>query len=220
MRIRFTARRVTHDRALNAGAQTPSPCRRIAVRYPRTVIAALGLSLSAALTLGLPSVSALAAPSAAVGSSVPSGAVKVASTAVPRNGAAGAVPAAAQAADPCKGKSQTYIVRTFIRGPEVFPLRCGTTTWGYNHLVYREHDYNPALIALTVARGSAPVPGEQVLQWKWSSMTCPTYNYTYTVVYNQGALNGKGVRPQGIITAYESVTVTNDAKSAKTPKCG
>jgi hypothetical protein len=212
VRIRFTARRATNDRAPSAGAKTPSRRRGITVRRSKVAIAALGLSLSTALTLGLPSAStALAAPSTSAGTSASSGAVKVVSTAVPQN------MSAARASDPCKGKSQTYVVRTFIRGPEVFPLRCGTNTWGYNHLVYRAHDYNPALIALTVARGSAPVPGEQVLQWKWHTLTCPTYNYTYTVVYNQGALNGHGVRPQGIITAYESVTVTNTANAAK---CG
>jgi hypothetical protein len=170
-------------------------------------IAALGLSLSAALTFSLSSASsALAAPSAASHSS---------SVAAPR---AAASIAAAAAADPCSGKSQTKVVTTFIRGPEVFPLRCGTTTWGYNHIVYRDHNYDPALIALTISRGSQPVPGEQVLQYKWESETCPVnYKYTYTVVYNQGALNGNGVRPQGVITAYESVQAEPD--SAHEPDC-
>jgi ABC-type antimicrobial peptide transport system permease subunit len=168
----------------------------------RLIIATLGIALSAAFTVGLSSAgTALAATSAA---SSPS--------------AAAAAPAAS---DPCKGRSDTYIVTRFIRGPEVFPLRCGTTTWGYNHIVYRDHNYNPALIALTLARGSQPIPGQQVLQYRWSSTTCPTYNFTYTVVYNQGALNGTKVRPQGIITAYESVTVSGDPAAAHaTPKCG
>ncbi len=164
-------------------------------------LAVLGASLSAALcTSLLGASSAVAAPAAAASPARPAAAT-----------AASVFPAAS---DPCKGRSQTYVVTRFYRGPGVYPLRCGTTTWGYNHLVYREHDYNPALIALTLARGSQPVPGVQVIQYKWNSETCPDFEYTYTVVYNEGALNGTGVRPQGIITAYESAQELSDAVPA------
>jgi hypothetical protein len=103
------------------------------------------------------------------------------------------------AASPCAGQSASHIVQNFYRGPAVYPLRCGTSTWGYNHLI--KHGYNPSLIALTVARGTAD-PIFQTFTYVLD-MVCPTP--VYGVWYNEGALNGNGVRPQGIITAYESV---------------
>jgi hypothetical protein len=104
-------------------------------------------------------------------------------------------PASLAAASPCKGKSETHIVRKFFRGPEVFPLRCGTTKWGYLHLAPK-HGYDPSMIALTLSRGSGPIAGV----FTYTTMTCPSH--TYLVVENAGALHGTKVRPQGIITAY------------------
>jgi hypothetical protein len=166
---------------------------RFKERRPKLIVVALGISLSAALGLALPGAgNALAAPSAAAGSASTAGVVK-----------------GAAASNPCSGRSQTYIVRNFFRGPAVYPLRCGTSTWGYNHLI--KHGYDPSSIALTVARGQQD-PIFQI--FTYSSNTCP--NFEYKVVYNDGALNGNGVRPQGIITAYQ---VTSSAASGSTRAC-
>ena len=120
----------------------------------------------------------------------------------------------ATTANPCSGRSHSYIVQKFFRGPAVYPLRCGTSTWGYTHLV-RGHDYYPSAIALTIARGR-PDPVFQIFTFVISGNTCPIV--TYKVVYNEGPLNGNGVRPQGIITAYP--VVTGPAPDAKEPACG
>jgi hypothetical protein len=106
--------------------------------------------------------------------------------------------AASASSNPCSGQSQNHIVRNFVRGPSVYPLRCGTKTWGYTHLV-AGHEYDPAMIALTVARGSGPFLGLFTYVPNPEG-ACPTEEYR--VVENAGALNGTGVRPQGIITAY------------------
>jgi hypothetical protein len=95
-------------------------------------------------------------------------------------------------------------VQTFIRGPEVFPLRCGTSTCGYIHLV-ASHDYDPSMIAVTVSQG-AQLP---LNVFQYQVPQCPPS--WYRVVYNQGALNGTGVRPQGIITAYPTTTAASSA---------
>jgi hypothetical protein len=130
-----------------------------------------------------------------------------------------AKPVVPAASDPCKGKSETYIVKKFFRGPAVYPLRCGTSSWGYIHLV-KGHPYDPSAIALTVARGQQDAIF-QIFTYVLSRSTCPTV--TYKVVYNDGALHGTKVRPQGIITAYAVVTeavpgVTGS--SPKSPNCG
>jgi hypothetical protein len=89
-------------------------------------------------------------------------------------------------------------VRNFVRGPSVYPLRCGTKTWGYVHLV-AGHEYDPSMIALTISRGSGPFLGVFTYVPDPDN-ECPVDEYR--VVENAGALNGNGVRPQGIITAY------------------
>jgi hypothetical protein len=119
----------------------------------------------------------------------------------------------AKTANPCSGRSHSYIVQRFFRGPAVYPLRCGTNTWGYTHLIIG-HEYYPSAIALTIARGQ-PDPVFQIFTFVISTNTCPTV--TYKVVYNDGPLNGTGVRPQGIITAYP--VVSESAPDAKQPAC-
>jgi hypothetical protein len=149
---------------------------------PKVIVAALGLSLVTTAGLGLPGAgTALAASPAAAGSVATASAAKSVTPA---------------AASPCAGRSKTYIVKKFFRGPAVYPLRCGTSTWGYNHLI--KHGYNPSSIALTVAQGTQII-GKQ--KFVYSSNSCPSF--TYDVVFNTGALNGNGVQPQGIITAYQ-----------------
>jgi hypothetical protein len=121
--------------------------------------------------------------------------VAPAANAAPHNATQTSSSTTATAADPCAGRSQTYIVQTFFRGPAVYPLRCGTSSWGYIHLV-AGHEYDPSMIAVTVAQGTIQ-PLNVIDYW---TQTCPSRGFR--VVYNDGALNGTGVRPQGIITAY------------------
>lgn len=158
---------------------------------PKVVVAALGLSLATTVGLGLPGAGSALAASPAAASSVTT-AIAAEST-------------AAAATNPCAGRSKTYIVRKFFRGPAVYPLRCGTSTWGYNHLI--KHGYDPSSIALTVAQGQQSLTQQSFI---YSSNSCPSF--TYKVVFNTGALNGNGVRPQGIITAYQ-VTAAASAQA-------
>ena len=106
------------------------------------------------------------------------------------------------AANPCAGRSQTYIVANYKRGSAVYPLRCGTSTWGYVHLI-QKHEYLPGTIAVVVARGGQSTSGHFFYKgYPGSAFGLGCKEVSYRVVYNTGALNGNGVRPQGIITAY------------------
>ncbi|MFJ3584737.1 hypothetical protein ACIPPS_21265 [Streptomyces sp. NPDC090127] len=97
-------------------------------------------------------------------------------------------------ADPRAGKSENHIVKNYTRGFVNVPLRCATSTWGYRHLVPK-HGFNDSQIANTVARG------KQSFGFYYTNLAqCPPT--TFKVVYNDGALGGTGVRPQGIIIAY------------------
>lgn len=108
--------------------------------------------------------------------------------------AASAPASAAPASDPCAGKSANHIVKKYTRSFVTVPLRCGTSTWGYRHLVPK-HGFNDGQIANTVARG------KQSFGFYYTNLTqCPPM--AFKVVFNNGAIGGTGVRPQGIITAY------------------
>lgn len=114
--------------------------------------------------------------------------------------------------NPCAGKSQASVVRTYYHQVSYIPLRCGTATWGYNHLV-ASHDYDPSMIQLTLAQGTQVSPGV----YQYSKPQCPPF--IYRVVFNGGALNGNStIAPQGIITAYQ-VTTSAAVKSAASPRC-
>jgi hypothetical protein len=68
-------------------------------------------------------------------------------------------------------------------------------SWGFIHIVIG-HGWDAATdqaIAAVIARGFYDAG---VYNWR----TCPNFR----VPYNPGPLNGTGVSPQGIITAYES----------------
>ena len=58
-------------------------------------------------------------------------------------------------------------------------MRCGTATWGFNHIKARWNVAYDALIAATVSRG---YDDGNVLNWR----TCPNFR----VVYNPGPLHG------------------------------
>jgi FlaG/FlaF family flagellin (archaellin) len=93
----------------------------------------------------------------------------------------------------CNGKSQSSVVKVYLRGTTAVPLRCGTAAWGFNHVKARWNVAYDALIAATVSRG---YDDGNVFNWR----TCPNFK----VFYNPGPLHGTGVRPQGVITAYVS----------------
>ncbi|MFI1177900.1 hypothetical protein [Streptomyces melanogenes] len=119
---------------------------------------------------------------------------------------------AAATADPCAGKSETYVIKTYTRNFQAVPLRCGTSTWGYRHIVTK-HDFDDSQIANTVARG------RQSFGFYYTNLNqCPPM--TFKVVFNDGALGGTGVRPQGIITAYyQPGHITSIAHTESTPAC-
>ena len=121
-----------------------------------------------------------------------SGALAVASTSVVGISAVSA--GTAYAADACTGKSTNHVVKNFYRGPRVIPLRCGTSTWGYRHLLPK-HGYNSAMIANTVSRG-----GERFGFYYLNLNQCPPMKYK--VVFNPSGIGGSGPGPQGVITAY------------------
>jgi len=106
--------------------------------------------------------------------------------------------AAVRASGPCTGQSENHIVQVFYRRVAAYPLRCGNgISWGYLHIL-EGHEYEPLAITLTVAFG-IPVPFTQA--FILIAPVCPTKGFF--VRYNQGSYGKHGVRPQGIITAYE-----------------
>ena len=108
--------------------------------------------------------------------------------------AASASASATPTADPCAGKPANHIVKNYTRSFVTVPLRCGTSTWGYRHLVPK-HGFNDGQIANTVARG------KQSFGFYYTNLNqCPPT--AFKVVFNNGAIGGTGVRPQGIVTAY------------------
>ncbi|WP_328551099.1 MULTISPECIES: hypothetical protein [unclassified Streptomyces] len=34
----------------------------------------------------------------------------------------------------CRSHSRTYVLKKYYRGPQLFTLRCGTSTWGWKHI--------------------------------------------------------------------------------------
>lgn len=136
------------------------------------------------------------AVTAACGAGLLSGGASAATTAHTTATAGTAAPAG-----PCAGKSQSTIVASFRRGADVYPLRCGTKTWGYTHLA-DGHEYDPGMIGMTVAQGKKD-SRDQSFTYTTSSRACQLYTVTYTVKYNQSDLNHTGIRPQGITDAYK-----------------
>ena len=108
---------------------------------------------------------------------------------------------AEQLGEPACSRTYTYVMRNYSRNGVVLPLRCGTFTWGYNHLVGsgRWSSSFDSMIANAVSRGGK-VSGENIYR-----LVVPTGTHSFTifrVVYNPGAYNGNDVSPQGIVTAY------------------
>ncbi|WP_282794025.1 hypothetical protein [Streptomyces sp. CC224B] len=112
-------------------------------------------------------------------------------------------------ADPCKGKHYSKVAYTFYRGPSKIPLRCGTKTWGYKHIVNHGR-WSTAFknkINDTLWKGHEVRPGV-VYRYKPGTGCTPNPKKNFKVVYNKGPLGGKpgGLTPQGIITATVEYT--------------
>ncbi|MFH8395422.1 hypothetical protein [Streptomyces sp. NPDC018036] len=110
---------------------------------------------------------------------------------------------AASAANPCAGQSEAHIVKNYYQGPLVIPLRCGSNTWGYRHLVYRGRwsaDFDKK-ISHAIWRGTAvPIPGGR---WHYYMEAMPPCSKYFGVLDNPNAYGRTPrINPQGIITAY------------------
>lgn len=118
----------------------------------------------------------------------------------------------------CHKRSYTHVVKKYARGSARLPLRCGTTTWGFKHITHRWNAAFDASIALTIARGEAVNDVQGDGGSKIYALFDNRCNELFRVIYNGGAYRGKGVRPQGIITAYYTTITT--AKSPRVVESG
>jgi hypothetical protein len=106
----------------------------------------------------------------------------------------------------CNGRSYKSIVKLYYRGHNPYPLRCGTSSWGFNHIKGRWDSSFDKEIAKTVAFGVHTSNGR--LDY-YPYEACQSW--TFRVIYNLGAYNGNDVRPQGIITAHYHMYSTFEA---------
>ncbi|MGY0019315.1 hypothetical protein [Streptomyces sp. cg35] len=109
----------------------------------------------------------------------------------------------ASAADPCAGKSYKHVVKRYNNGPGIIPLRCGTTTWGYKHLVARGRwsaSFDKKIKKALWSGTPATIPGGR---WHYYMEAMPPCTKYFGVLDNPGVYGGDRVtKPQGIITAY------------------
>lgn len=123
----------------------------------------------------------------------------------PAAASSGPVTVAGVAADACAGQPKKKIVKKYYRGPTMVPLRCGTKTWGYKHLVDRGR-WSASFskkIDSTIWSGSIAVnePGEVTYVKKQPA--CPP-RITFKVVTNPGKYGrDPRINPQGVISAYK-----------------
>ncbi|MGH3585505.1 MAG: hypothetical protein ACRDQ0_04190 [Pseudonocardia sp.] len=98
----------------------------------------------------------------------------------------------------CNDKSRESVVKIYHRGGVSVPLRCGTDTWGLNHIVSRGRwgDTFSAQIAQTIARGTVSRDGTVYAAFD------DDCNEPFRIIVNSGALHGTEFAPQGIVTAY------------------
>ncbi|MFF5128547.1 hypothetical protein ACFY41_16685 [Streptomyces syringium] len=129
--------------------------------------------------------------------------------------------AEAAASNPCKRQNYRKVVYTFHRGPEKVLLRCGTKTWGYNHMVERGRWSNSFKnkIADTLWKGTQTSPG--VYHRYPIPSGCHPPKKNFKVVFNQGPYGGDGgrTRPQGIITAVEEYTFAASGRTGAAANC-
>ena len=107
----------------------------------------------------------------------------------------------------CQAKSETSVVRIYNRGSIAIPLRCGTLTYGFNHIVARGRwgDLFDSDIALTISRGEQSTDRTV---YAWFDDRCVE---TFRVLVNPGPIGRSGFRPQGVITAYRVISPTTAA---------
>lgn len=100
----------------------------------------------------------------------------------------------------CAAKSQEHVVVIYRRGPLAMPLRCGSPTWGFRHIVGhgRWNERFDASTALTFARGQEYDNGSRYALFDADCLE------RFRVVVNPRAFRGVEFRPQGIVTAYET----------------
>ena len=119
---------------------------------------------------------------------------------------AGTGSAAAVPLNACDGKSYATLVANYHRGGSLYGLRCGNTSFGFVHLKPRWNATFDSYIALTISRGEDVNDVEQDGGSVIFALFDDRCNELFRVVYNGGAYNGNGIRPQGIITAYYRTT--------------
>ncbi len=102
--------------------------------------------------------------------------------------------------DACAAKSQEHIVVAYRRGDLVMPLRCGSPTWGFRHVVGRGrwNERFDAKIAVVFARGQEFDNGSRY------ALFDDDCRERFRVIVNPRAFRGVEFRPQGIVTAYET----------------
>ncbi|MFJ2774788.1 hypothetical protein [Streptomyces sp. NPDC087300] len=117
------------------------------------------------------------------------------------------------ASNACTGKPAKTIVKKYYRGPTMVPLRCGTNTWGYKHLVKRgrwSSNFGKK-ISQTVWSGTITVdePGELTYERKF--VGCPPRTL-FKVVTNPGPYGrDHRIKPQGVVTAYKPSSLASSA---------
>ncbi len=124
---------------------------------------------------------------------------------------------AAQASVPttfCNSHPYTYVVKNYSRGGAKLPLRCGTTTWGFKHITHRWNAAFDSKIALTISRGEVVTDVQQDGGSAIYALFDNRCEELFRVIYNGGAYRGNGVRPQGIITAYDRTVVSTVVDAA------
>lgn len=114
----------------------------------------------------------------------------------------------------CNPHAYTYVVKNYTRGAARLPLRCGTTTWGFKHITHRWDAAFDGKIALTISRGEVVTDVQQDGGSAIYALFDNRCNELFRVIYNGGAYRGNGVRPQGIITAYDRTIITAVADGA------
>lgn len=126
--------------------------------------------------------------------------------------------APAQASVPrtyCNGRSYTFVVKNYTRGAAQLPLRCGNSRFGFLHITARWNAAFDANIALTIARGESANDVQQDGGTAIYALFDNSCNELFRVIYNGGAYNGNGVRPQGIITAYAPSVIATITPGAR-----
>lgn len=146
------------------------------IRSMKRVLSAGGAAVAVALGAGAVAPSAMAAPSAHA--SVPT--------------------------TYCQGKSQVSVVKTYARGGGRYALRCGTSSWGFNHITHRWNSAFDSKMALTFAYGEDVNDVQQDGGSVIFALFDNRCHQLFRIIYNGGALHGNGVRPQGVITAYDT----------------